>query len=165
MDETLSTCVSHSFRHGRADEIADVGNTWRGQPHIILRQPLPNLRGTASDDQDSQFRSLYEQGSRSEEPSLPIFRRRVNGSACCGRRESNGARCVQFRSLSAGREQLCTISRARLLTRNTTPDFLVNMSASADVLAQAKVEIDLAAIPEGKNVSKHTMQLSPQFMN
>ena len=30
------------------------------------------------------------------------------------------------------------------------------MSASADVLAQAKVEIDLAAIPEGKNV-RHTM--------
>ena len=33
-----------------------------------------------------------------------------------------------------------------------TTDFLVNMSASADVLAQAKVEIDLSAIPEGKNV-------------
>lgn len=32
-------------------------------------------------------------------------------------------------------------------------DFLVNMSASADVLAQAKVEIDLSLIPEGKNVS------------
>lgn len=31
-------------------------------------------------------------------------------------------------------------------------DFLVNMSASADVLAMAKVEVDLAAIPEGKNV-------------
>lgn len=31
-------------------------------------------------------------------------------------------------------------------------DFLVNMSASADVLAQAKVEIDLSAIPLGKNV-------------
>lgn len=27
------------------------------------------------------------------------------------------------------------------------------MSASADVLAQAKVEIDLSLIPEGKNVS------------
>lgn len=26
------------------------------------------------------------------------------------------------------------------------------MAASADVLAQAKVEVDLAAIPEGKNV-------------
>ncbi|EXJ55979.1 ubiquinol-cytochrome c reductase iron-sulfur subunit [Cladophialophora yegresii CBS 114405] len=36
--------------------------------------------------------------------------------------------------------------------KNTVQDFLENMSASADVLAQAKVEIDLAAIPEGKNV-------------
>ncbi|MCJ1357041.1 MAG: hsp70 nucleotide exchange factor fes1 [Icmadophila ericetorum] len=34
----------------------------------------------------------------------------------------------------------------------TVQDFLVNMSASADVLAQAKVEIDLSEIPEGKNV-------------
>jgi len=31
-------------------------------------------------------------------------------------------------------------------------DFLVNMSASADVLAMAKVEVDLGDIPEGKNV-------------
>lgn len=29
---------------------------------------------------------------------------------------------------------------------------MVNMSASADVLAMAKVEVDLGAIPEGKNV-------------
>jgi len=36
--------------------------------------------------------------------------------------------------------------------KNTVQDFLQNMSASADVLAQAKVEVDLAAIPEGKNV-------------
>lgn len=35
---------------------------------------------------------------------------------------------------------------------SSTTDFLVNMSASADVLAQAKVEIDLSAIPLGKNV-------------
>jgi ubiquinol-cytochrome c reductase iron-sulfur subunit len=34
----------------------------------------------------------------------------------------------------------------------TVQDFLVNMSASADVLAMAKVEIDLNAIPEGKNI-------------
>ncbi|ODH24658.1 cytochrome b-c1 complex subunit Rieske, mitochondrial [Paracoccidioides brasiliensis] len=34
----------------------------------------------------------------------------------------------------------------------TVHDFLLNMSASADVLAQAKVEIALSAIPEGKNV-------------
>ncbi|CAD6499179.1 BgTH12-04831 [Blumeria graminis f. sp. triticale] len=34
----------------------------------------------------------------------------------------------------------------------TVQDFLVNMSASADVLAMAKVEVDLAAIPQGKNM-------------
>lgn len=34
----------------------------------------------------------------------------------------------------------------------TVHDFLLNMAASADVLAQAKVEIDLSAIPLGKNV-------------
>lgn len=33
-------------------------------------------------------------------------------------------------------------------------DFLVNMSASADVLAQAKVELALGSIPEGKNVRR-----------
>lgn len=34
----------------------------------------------------------------------------------------------------------------------TVQDFLVNMSASADVLAMAKVEVDLSSIPEGRNV-------------
>lgn len=37
-------------------------------------------------------------------------------------------------------------------------DFLVNMYASADVLAQAKVEIDLGEIPEGKNVRFNTLK-------
>ncbi|KAJ4289461.1 ubiquinol--cytochrome-c reductase catalytic subunit rip1 [Collariella sp. IMI 366227] len=36
--------------------------------------------------------------------------------------------------------------------KSTVQEFLVNMSASADVLAMAKVEVDLQAIPEGKNV-------------
>jgi len=35
----------------------------------------------------------------------------------------------------------------------TVQDFLSNMSASADVLALAKVEVELASIPEGKNVT------------
>ncbi|KAK4213479.1 putative mitochondrial precursor of cytochrome b-c1 complex subunit Rieske [Rhypophila decipiens] len=36
--------------------------------------------------------------------------------------------------------------------KDTVQEFLKNMSASADVLAMAKVEVDLATIPEGKNV-------------
>lgn len=34
------------------------------------------------------------------------------------------------------------------------------MSASADVLAQAKVEIDLSLIPEGKNVSSRIVHVT-----
>lgn len=36
--------------------------------------------------------------------------------------------------------------------KSTVQEFLKNMSASADVLAMAKVEVDLSTIPEGKNV-------------
>ncbi|KAJ3415994.1 hypothetical protein HDV05_003591 [Chytridiales sp. JEL 0842] len=36
--------------------------------------------------------------------------------------------------------------------KNIVSDVLVSLSASADVLAMAKVEVDLDAIPEGKNV-------------
>ncbi|KAG0169077.1 ubiquinol--cytochrome-c reductase catalytic subunit rip1 [Apophysomyces sp. BC1034] len=35
----------------------------------------------------------------------------------------------------------------------TVSDFLANMSASADVLALAKAEVELSSIPEGKNVT------------
>ncbi|TFL05392.1 Rieske [2Fe-2S] iron-sulfur domain-containing protein [Pterulicium gracile] len=36
--------------------------------------------------------------------------------------------------------------------KSTVSEFLVTMAASADVLALAKVEVELASIPEGKNV-------------
>jgi len=36
-------------------------------------------------------------------------------------------------------------------TKSVVSDFIANLSASADVLALAKVEVDLASIPEGKN--------------
>lgn len=39
-----------------------------------------------------------------------------------------------------------------MLILHLCSEFLKNMAASADVLAMAKVEVDLAAIPEGKNV-------------
>ena len=38
------------------------------------------------------------------------------------------------------------------------------MSASADVLAQAKVEIDLNQIPEGKNVSNSVTNMSGRML-
>lgn len=53
----------------------------------------------------------------------------------------------------AGRASREGVNRDRVLIFDLRSDFLVNMSASADVLAMAKVEVDLSAIPEGKNVS------------
>ena len=38
------------------------------------------------------------------------------------------------------------------VAKSSISEFLQTMSASADVLAMAKVEIDLSEIPEGKNV-------------
>ena len=38
------------------------------------------------------------------------------------------------------------------LAKSTVTEFLQTMAASADVLALAKVEVELANIPEGKNV-------------
>jgi len=38
------------------------------------------------------------------------------------------------------------------VAKSTVTEFLSTMAASADVLALAKVEVELAAIPEGKNV-------------
>lgn len=39
------------------------------------------------------------------------------------------------------------------MAKNMVQDFLSTMSASADVLALAQMEVDLALIPEGKNVT------------
>lgn len=53
-----------------------------------------------------------------------------------------------FSYLMVGTMGVITASGAKSLVS----DFLANLSASADVLALAKVEVELATIPEGKNV-------------
>ncbi|RKP25715.1 Rieske [2Fe-2S] iron-sulfur domain-containing protein [Syncephalis pseudoplumigaleata] len=53
-----------------------------------------------------------------------------------------------FAYMMVGTTGVLTMAAAKA----TVHDFLSNMSASADVLALAKVEVDLAAIPEGKNI-------------
>ena len=39
-----------------------------------------------------------------------------------------------------------------MAAKNIVTDYLQNLSASADVLALAKVEVSMASIPEGRNV-------------
>ncbi|KAG4302204.1 hypothetical protein PCK1_001476 [Pneumocystis canis] len=46
----------------------------------------------------------------------------------------------------------------------TVTDFLSNMSASADVLAMAKIEVDLSNLPEGKNLDFDRWRGKPVFI-
>ncbi|KAK3073579.1 ubiquinol--cytochrome-c reductase catalytic subunit rip1 [Teratosphaeriaceae sp. CCFEE 6253] len=117
------------------------------------RQQLSAVRQTAAVAQQQQrtladastshavFNSPYTRG-KSDRPDttvIPSFKKYRAGN-------EQGNKVFQYFMVGA----LGGISA--LGAKDTVQSFLVNMSASADVLAQAKVEIDLASIPEGKNV-------------
>ncbi|KAI8345368.1 cytochrome b-c1 complex subunit Rieske [Blakeslea trispora] len=63
--------------------------------------------------------------------------------------KSSGEASRNFAYMMVGTTGLITAAGAQA----TVSDFLANMSASADVLALAKAEVELASIPEGKNVT------------
>merc|ERR1712070_902548 len=116
------------------------------------RQQVPALRQSAAIQQtrtradastttNASFKSPFHRGESSHQDTtvIPSFKKYRAGSEASNKMFSYfmvGA----FGGLSA------------LGAKDTVQNFLVNMSASADVLAQAKVEVDLGAIPEGKNV-------------
>ncbi len=63
--------------------------------------------------------------------------------------KTSGEASRNFAYMMIGTTGLMTAAGAQA----TITDFLANMSASADVLALAKAEVDMSAIPEGKNVT------------
>ncbi|ORX56816.1 cytochrome b-c1 complex subunit Rieske [Hesseltinella vesiculosa] len=65
------------------------------------------------------------------------------------KKHSSGEASRTFSYMMIGTTGLLTAASAQA----TVSDFLANMSASADVLALAKAEVDLNSIPEGKNVT------------
>merc|ERR1712157_99579 len=98
-------------------------------------------RADASTTTNASFKSPFHRGESSHQDTtvIPSFKKYRAGSEASNKMFSYfmvGA----FGGLSA------------LGAKDTVQNFLVNMSASADVLAQAKVEVDIGAIPEGKNV-------------
>ncbi|KAI8140163.1 cytochrome b-c1 complex subunit Rieske [Fennellomyces sp. T-0311] len=62
---------------------------------------------------------------------------------------SSGEASRSFAYMMVGTTGLISAAGAQA----TVSDFLANMSASADVLALAKAEVDMNSIPEGKNVT------------
>ncbi|KAF3483070.1 cytochrome b-c1 complex subunit Rieske [Arthroderma uncinatum] len=99
-------------------------------------------RGRATDAaQTSSFDSPFGRGNAAPSTlKIPSF-----GKYASPRREGTNKTFSYFVVGTMG-------MMAAVGAKATVQDFLVNMSASADVLAQAKVEIALNTIPEGKNV-------------
>ncbi|CAO3633832.1 unnamed protein product [Mucor hiemalis] len=63
--------------------------------------------------------------------------------------KTSGEASRNFAYMMVGATGLITAAGAQA----TVTNFLANMSASADVLALAKAEVELASIPEGRNVT------------
>ncbi|KAI9836403.1 MAG: hsp70 nucleotide exchange factor fes1 [Sarea resinae] len=113
-----------------------------------VRQQLPAVRASSvamqkrgrADGAPSSFDSPFRGFGASKTTNIPSFDNYKSKSG----ETSNKV----FQYFMVGTLGMLTGVGAKV----TVQDFLVNMSASADVLAQAKVEIDLSQIPEGKNV-------------
>ncbi|RHZ82249.1 hypothetical protein Glove_110g111 [Diversispora epigaea] len=65
------------------------------------------------------------------------------------RKDSGTYTSRSFAYLMVGATGVMTASAAKV----SVTDFLTNLSASADVLAMAKAEVDLSKVPEGKNIT------------
>ncbi|KAH0541305.1 hsp70 nucleotide exchange factor fes1 [Glutinoglossum americanum] len=123
----LRTCVRQQLPLLRSPPVIAVQQQRRGKSDEV--SPTSSF--------DSPFRGL---GASSSTMKIPDF----------GHYKSNRSQDSNkvFSYFMAGTLGVLSAAGAKA----TIQDFLVNMSASADILAMAKVEVDLSAIPEGKNV-------------
>ncbi|KAI9667592.1 MAG: hsp70 nucleotide exchange factor fes1 [Bathelium mastoideum] len=116
----------------------------------VRRQQLPSIsassaivqqkRNLAEVSQTSSFDSPFKGAGSSSTANIPDFSKYRSRSSQTSNKVFQYFMVGAFGGVTA------------LGAKATVQDFLVNMSASADVLAQAKVEVDLSTIPEGKNV-------------
>ncbi|TKA82483.1 Cytochrome b-c1 complex subunit Rieske, mitochondrial [Friedmanniomyces simplex] len=129
--------------------------------HTARQQHLPVVRQTAAlvRQQQQQQQRSYADSSTSSNVSHANFHSPFHR----GKGDRPDTTVIpSFKKYRAGNEQGNKVFQyfmigslgglSALGAKDTVQNFLVNMSASADVLAQAKVEIDLASIPIGKNV-------------
>jgi len=118
------------------------------------RQSAPALRCCSASVPTQQSRSMADASTSHAQWNSP-FSRGTSGA-------QDTTKIPSFKNYRGGNETSNKVFQYFMVgslggisafgAKDTVSNFLVNMSASADVLAQAKVEVDLAAIPEGKNV-------------
>ena len=100
---------------------------------------MTRIRFAAKSTGDFQQRFLSTSAVRRDAPQVPDF---SNYEA----EKPDRNRGVAYAMIGA----MGVLSAS--VAKSTVTEFLATMSASADVLALAKVELELASIPEGKNV-------------
>ncbi|KAF2709092.1 ubiquinol-cytochrome c reductase iron-sulfur subunit, partial [Pleomassaria siparia CBS 279.74] len=116
-----------------------IARTWTAHQLPVARASCAAMQTRNASASTSSFDSPFKGDAKTTKiPSFAAYRNKAGGET--------GPRVFSYFMVGT------MGALASLGAKATVQDFLVNMAASADVLAQAKVEIDLSAIPEGKNV-------------
>ncbi|MCJ1325639.1 hsp70 nucleotide exchange factor fes1 [Thelotrema lepadinum] len=124
--------------------MAPLTSTTSTALRTCTRQRLPAIRASSV---AIQQRGRADAGASFESPFTKVDVNKIPNFG--GYKSSRGETSNKmFQYFMAGSFGALTAAGAK----STVQDFLVNMSASADVLAQAKAEIDLGAVPVGKNI-------------
>ncbi|CAG8624538.1 10202_t:CDS:2 [Acaulospora morrowiae] len=134
--------VSNNYRR---DPPANLNPSWavgvqRRSDGSILSKTAANAAPSIGIIQKRQLSSI---------PAVDSGRSTVVPDFSAYRNKSDAYASRTFAYLMVGTTGVITAAGTKALVT----DFLANLSASADVLALAKVEIDLSKIPEGKNVT------------
>ncbi|KAJ7225882.1 Rieske [2Fe-2S] iron-sulfur domain-containing protein [Mycena pura] len=118
---------------------SDVPPRWTGGVSRTSSGLVSKTFTTLSPTTPSSVRFMHTTPAVKDAPEVPDFSHyRAN--------DNDNNRALSY--FMVGTMGLVSASAAK----STVTEFLKSMSASADVLALAKVELELASIPEGKNV-------------
>ncbi|KAG5654033.1 hsp70 nucleotide exchange factor fes1 [Sphagnurus paluster] len=125
--------------HGPSGPRADIQPRWAGGVSRSSAGLVSKTYLSAPTSYSQQQRTLHTSVARKDAPEVPDFSHyRANNT------DSN--RALSY--FMVGSLGVLSASAAK----SSVSEFLQTMAASADVLALAKVEVDLSNIPEGKNV-------------
>lgn len=131
--------ASHGHGHGAAGPRSDVPPKWVGGVSMTSSGLVSKTYLNVSPKSFSHQRLIHTSTPARDAPQVPDF------SPYQAKSESSNRALSYFMVGSLG-----VLSAS--VAKSSISEFLGTMAASADVLALAKVEVELASIPEGKNV-------------
>ncbi|KAK2462023.1 hypothetical protein APHAL10511_006486 [Amanita phalloides] len=130
---------AHAHAHGHSHSRSDAPPRWAGGVSRTYAGFVSTTYLTTPSYSNFQQRFLHTSVARKDAPDVPDF-----SNYRAPHTETN--RALSY--FMVGSMGILSAS----LAKSTVTEFLQTMAASADVLALAKVEVELASIPEGKNV-------------